>query len=197
MLLSTDVQECRNETLNHNSNLNQIFEARHLDNFIDRENRTMYIATTHANHESVWVYIIDMNRPMQIVRSNRLVLNTNHHFATLRLTQFLGISHAVNSIYLRVAYDGSQHFLSFNFKHNTVDAFRMSGETGYLGIHLGKLYLGRFYQIFYLMSSIEVEHASGIPFVTLTDVLRIIVVNDVTINTSTTSYTMVETREYK
>lgn len=177
--------------------MNQIFESRPLDNLIDRINRTMYIATTHANHQSIWVYIVNMNFPLRVVRSNRLVLNSNDPLATLRLTQFLGISYIVDTIYLRVAYDATQHLLSFNFKHNTVDSFRMSGETGYLGVHLGKLYLGRFFQIFYLMSSIEVEHASGIPFVTLTDNLRVSVINDVTINTSITSYTMIETMEHK
>jgi hypothetical protein len=79
----------------------------------------------------------------------------------------------VDSAYLRVTYDEIPHLLVYNYKFTSVDAYRLNLENGYMDIYSETLYLGRFYQIFYLMSTIDAENVAGISFVSLSDRVRI------------------------
>jgi hypothetical protein len=94
----------------------------------------MYVATTHANSESVWVYVVGMDTFMDIIRSVQLQLTINNDLSNLVLRQFVGIVHKVNSAYLRVTYDDIPHLLIYNYNITSVDAYRLSLETGYMNI---------------------------------------------------------------
>jgi hypothetical protein len=82
--LDQNNEECIDK-LNRSSNLQDFFDVRPIDYIVDVEYREMYVATTHANSESVWVYVVDMDTARDVVRSVQLQLTINNDLSNLVL----------------------------------------------------------------------------------------------------------------